>query len=211
MDNIRHENYEGCQISISDENGELIDKTVVIASDSPYGRITVRGRYPNIKKSSIVSVLIFTKKAIHEYSARISNSVMDSMASELRMFHGKELENRTAKRYRISNKVTVHSMKFGTKVIPLLNNMEAFTVNMSATGALLTAPQNSFAVGNVLKIQMELGDGDMEIAGEIVRETTPENGVAEFGCKFVFDDDGQEIKLAPQKIDTIFGGDKNDR
>lgn len=177
-------NYTGRRIFIHDADSNSIANTTVSAYNSQYMVVSVKEDLSKNNNSEFVSVLILTDDGVHEYQGKFHRSA-HTMLTDIALFKGKVVENRAAQRYAINTTAFVESLIIDDLVVPLLNPLTVFAVNMSATGALLRSLPNSFNLESILEFKLNIGGKATTLYAKVVRVQNTDPASAEYGCEFI--------------------------
>lgn len=180
------ENYKGCQVFISDEEGKTLTNSLIREYDQGHRIITI----PTLNNvnilNKIVGVRIVTEDAICEYRGRVFRSRLDALMLDISLFKGQELsEGRASKRFYANASAFVIFMVVDNKKMPLLSPLAVTVVNISATGVLLRARSYALSQGDTIEIDLNIDGNPLVIQGKVVRINTSLGNDSEYGCKLI--------------------------
>lgn len=178
-------NYINCHVIVYDENENPIANTTVLSHDKIGMKISIACTLREHRIDDKIALMIIMENGVHEYRGTIRNMSSYPCLTEIALFNGHVKENRGVVRRIVNTDAFISSLVFDYIPSPLLNPLKLSIVNLSTTGALISAKPDSFRNGACIEIVFKIGIKDTIIYGKIVRIRTVDVSVEEYGCRFI--------------------------
>jgi hypothetical protein len=174
-------NYTGCAILVYDANShELLARTVVSGHDKAAMSVELDMRLP-FKNGTAVSVLILTNPVPKAYQGRLS---IHGSKTSVAMHHGRTQEGRKSKRYNTNLPASLLLVVRDGQVFDFQPPFQVALVNISTTGVRIRAPQAVLSDGDIIQLQMMIGEKTQIMTAEVVFSAGSAAGSV-YGCRFI--------------------------
>lgn len=164
------------------EDGKIIADTKIIRFNSLTNSAYISVNSLAVRKYYNISAIIFAEECLYECYGTIRGALVDN---EIEVFLGKskEKEGRARTRYPVALEGSIVGIIFEGKTIRLRKPMNIRTVNMSANGILMQAHYGCFGIGDAFFLNIDVGDGRMELSCKVVRIQNSGMLTEEYGCR----------------------------
>lgn len=179
-------NYTNRNVIIRDSNNNHVSQTVIKEHNKKEMWITVYDIPNELKSEDPITLLIITDNGLHEYNGNIiKDPLKRNTYVKIGLFKGRVIENRKAVRYAVDLTGEVSHLFYKNKPAKLLHSMKVNVGNISATGIMIRSNNNSFRYSCILELAMNMGEETSTVIAKVVRIKNINNGISEYGCKFV--------------------------
>lgn len=175
-------NYTDCAVLIYDEAGNHLGDTTVANHDRIGVRVEVQELPAALHVGSICKLLILSSPAPCEYEGRI---VSEGARRYIAMYHGKEKENRTTTRYKVSTPAIIENLVYNGRAYPLHTPIPVSLVDISKSGVRFQAPYHSFSDGDRFQMRMKISSNEKYLIADVVHHADNEALSSEYGCNFL--------------------------
>jgi len=177
--------YTGCPIHIYDESGNHLCNTMVTYYNKKILRIEVEDP-PDLEAGDECKLLILTAPKPCEYRGRI---IRIGKRKPIVIYRGQELEKREESRFRVKMPASIEDFICNGNPYPLMLPLRVELINISKRGARFRAPFNTLSDGDRFLLRMRIGDKEKVLLTEIKNHLDNENGISEYGCRFIVGND----------------------
>ena len=174
--------YEGCAVFVYDQENNRVAEAVILDHNRRDHIIRISHTLENVRSTERLNLLIVHPDEISEYSGTLRSIIAGSR--ELALFRQRPRQGREAVRHEINETASVCIVDENLKHVS--EAAQVTVVNMSTSGAMIRSQFGRFKVGDSLEILMKFGGTESVLHAKIVRDRYISDGVAEFGCKFIF-------------------------
>ena len=174
--------YEGCAVFVYDQENNRVAEAVILDHNRRDHIIRISHTLDNVRSTERLNLLIVHPEEVNEYSGTLRSIIAGSR--ELALFRQRPRQGREAIRHEINE--TAMASIVDAKLNPVSDAVQVTVVNMSTSGAMIKTNFSRLKVGDSLEIKMNFGGTESLLHAKIVRDRYVTDGVAEFGCKFIF-------------------------
>ena len=174
--------YEGCAVFVYDQENNRVAEAMILDHNRRDHIIRISHTLENVRSTERLNLLIVHPDEVNEYSGTLRSIIAGSR--ELALFRQRPRQGREAVRHEINE--TAVAIIVDEELKPVSEDIQVTVVNMSTSGAMVKSQFARFKVGDALEIKMNFGGTESLLHAKIVRDRYLGDGIAEFGCKFVF-------------------------
>jgi len=178
--------YKDCIALIYDDEGNQLDSIKIASYDKDLQYIFfVRDLPEEIQpKNSFCNVLILTQPSPREYRGK---SMRYGTGFCLALFEGKNVEKRTATRYKTDIKGSIRALVYDEKPYSLHTPVDIECMNISKGGLRFRAPYETLIKGHIVQLHLELKDIEGKISTVMINNILDRKNIdiTEYGCNFV--------------------------
>lgn len=178
-------NIKNCRIIIKDINQEkVVADTYILGYDWDSNIVRISSTSLGGQKCNELSVLIFGRNGFYEYFGKIERA---NVANEtvIGLYSGQERKGRSSRRYEFHASGDVTRIKIEDVYVTLLRPIEFTSVNISATGILISTYKGSFNKHDKISISLPLKDKELKMECKVIRIQNSTDWEEEYGCKIL--------------------------
>lgn len=174
--------FTDCNARIyEEESGDLLTTAKILEynMEELYAVVEDSASLAEVKRCE---VLILAAPLPHVYKATVHRH--DAGKKIIRLFKGKETEQRGESRYRVDMVGKVKSLLSGGKEHPMHEPMDIQIINISANGMRIRCKTNSFVNGNKFHVEIKIGTEDKILLAEVVNHADIlSSDYSYYGCR----------------------------
>jgi len=175
---------EGFPVVIYDSENNYITKAIIQVYDKSDMSIEISEELPDIRQGTRLSLLVIHPGGASEFSGIARR--MHAGMREISLFNERQREARTSARHSLNEPAVINNLIVNAQKKALPAPLSITVENISTTGALVIAPEESIALGDVLEIDINISGQAALLYGAVVRAQPIGDGLIKFGCRFVF-------------------------
>jgi hypothetical protein len=176
--------FVDCPVIIYGDDNEYITKAIIAEHYTDDMIIRVSDELKNLEVNTQLDLIILHPASTNKYKG-ITRKVRGGMR-EIALFNEVKRGARSGSRHTLNAPAFIKSTLEDTKRKVLPEPLKITIVDISTTGVFIKSPKYRFKAGDVLEIEMTIQNRASLLYGKIIRTQADDDGLAGFGCKFVF-------------------------